>query len=167
MTDASTPESRYQLFSELTRLETELWDALDARLRTECDLPLGRFEAMVVVEKLGACRILDVSGALAITVGGASKLIDKLEQSQFCRRKNNPDDRRSSLIELTAEGTALFHRARKVVDAELNDRFRPVLTDQEAAQLAALLGRVRSANRSAGTTSDSAAPSCTPTEGPA
>jgi DNA-binding MarR family transcriptional regulator len=151
MKETSTPEARYLLFSELTRLETELWDALDSRLRRECQLPLGRFEAMAVVDRLGSCRILDVSAALAITVGGASKLIDRLEESQYCRRKNNPGDRRSSLIELTADGTALLRRARKVVDAELDERFRPALSDQEAVQLTTLLGRLRSAGRSTGT----------------
>ena len=34
------------LFSELIRFETELRNAIDARLRADYDLPLSRFEPM-------------------------------------------------------------------------------------------------------------------------
>ena len=77
----------YPLFSTLTRLETELWDAVDARVRQECGLPLGRFEAMVVVSSLGMCRVFDIASALAITVGGASKLVDRVEAAGTARER--------------------------------------------------------------------------------
>ena len=110
----------YPLFSTLTRLETELWDAVDARLRQECGLPLGRFEAMVVVSSLGTCRVFDIASALAITVGGASKLVDRVEAAGYCSRKINPGDRRSSLLDLTEEGKAVVARGRAVIEAELD-----------------------------------------------
>jgi len=138
----------YPLFSELTRLETELWDALDSRLRKEHGLPMSRFEPMAVVDRLGACRVFDVASALAITVGGTSKLIDRIEKAGYCRRRSNPDDRRSSLIELTADGRMLLERARKTVEAELYLRLNPVLTEQTTHDLVELLGRLRNANRS-------------------
>ena len=140
--------SLYPLFSELTRLETELWDALDSRLRKEHGLPMSRFEPMAVVDRLGACRVFDVASALAITVGGTSKLIDRIEKAGYCLRRNNPDDRRSSLIELTADGHMLLERARKTVEAELYLRLNPVLTEQTTHDLVELLGRLRNANRS-------------------
>ena len=137
----------YPLFSTLTRLETELWDAVDARLRQECGLPLGRFEAMVVVSSLGTCRVFDIASALAITVGGASKLVDRVEAAGYCSRKMNPGDRRSSLLDLTKEGKAVVARGRAVIEAELDSWFTPVLTTQEAGTLLDLLARVRSAHR--------------------
>src|ERR1700746_2656985 len=36
------------LFHQLIRFETELWNAVDARLRAELSLPLSRFEPMQV-----------------------------------------------------------------------------------------------------------------------
>lgn len=135
--------SLYPLFSELTRLETELWDGLDNTLRKEHGLPMSRFEPMAVMDRLGACRVLDVATALAISVGGTSKLIDRIEKSGYCRRRNNPDDRRSSLIELTAEGRTILERARKTVDAELELRFAPALSQQGAEELMELLRRLR------------------------
>ncbi len=137
----------YPLFSALTRLETELWDAVDARLRQECGLPLGRFEAMVVVSSLGTCRVFDIASALAITVGGASKLVDRVEAAGYCSRKMNPGDRRSSLLDLTEEGKAVVARGRAVIEAELARWFTPALSPQETTTLLDLLARLRSAQR--------------------
>ncbi|MGY3317360.1 MarR family winged helix-turn-helix transcriptional regulator [Arthrobacter sp. TE12232] len=137
----------YPLFSTLTRLETELWDAVDARLRQECGTPLGRYEAMVVLASLGACRVFDIAAALSITVGGASKLIDRVEAAGYCSRKMNPGDRRSSLLELSAEGTSVVEQGRRVVEDELARWFAPALTRQEADTLLDLLSRVRSTPR--------------------
>jgi len=137
----------YPLFSTLTRLETELWDAVDARLRQECGLPLGRFEAMVVVTSLGSCRVFDIASALAITVGGASKLVDRVEAAGYCSRKMNPGDRRSSLLDLTKEGKAVVARGRAVIEAELDSWFTPVLSPKETTTLLDLLTRLRSAQR--------------------
>ncbi|WP_051420823.1 MarR family winged helix-turn-helix transcriptional regulator [Paenarthrobacter nicotinovorans] len=143
MSKGIATRSLYPLFSELTRLETELWDGLDNTLRKEHGLPMSRFEPMAVMDRLGACRVLDVATALAISVGGTSKLIDRIEKSGYCRRRNNPDDRRSSLIELTAEGRTILERARRTVDAELELRFAPALSQQSAEELMELLRRLR------------------------
>lgn len=149
MDSRDDPAAFYPLFSALTRLETELWDAVDARLRAECGLPLGRYEAMVVVASVGACRVFDIASALSITVGGASKLVDRVEASGFCSRKMNPGDRRSSLLELTPAGATVVAQARQVVEAELARWFTPALTKQETSTLLELLARVRSAHRPA------------------
>jgi DNA-binding MarR family transcriptional regulator len=147
MESSADPDDFYPLFSTLTRLETELWDAVDARLRQDCSLPLGRFEAMVVITSLGTCRVFDIASALSITVGGASKLVDRIEAAGFCSRKMNPGDRRSSLLELTAAGSAVVERGRKVVEEELTLWFTPALTRQEAGTLHELLVRLRSARQ--------------------
>ncbi|MEO5318976.1 MarR family winged helix-turn-helix transcriptional regulator [Arthrobacter sp. CC3] len=143
------PAGLYPLFSALTRLETELWDAVDVRLRSECGLPLGRYEAMAVIASLGTCRVFDIGSALAITVGGASKLIDRVEAAGYCSRSMNPGDRRSSLLVLTPAGAEVLERGRKVVEAELANWFTPALTTRDAGTLLDLLTRVRTAQRPA------------------
>jgi DNA-binding MarR family transcriptional regulator len=91
--------------------------------------------------------VFDIAAALSITVGGASKLIDRVEAAGYCSRKMNPGDRRSSLLELSAEGTAVVEQGRHVVEDELARWFTPALTRQEAGTLLDLLARVRSAPR--------------------
>ncbi|MDV6275820.1 MarR family transcriptional regulator [Rhodococcus erythropolis] len=134
-------------FDNLVRFETELWTAIDQRLRTEHDLPLSRFEPMQIIGRLGSCRVFDIAEALAITVGGTSKLVDRIESSGHCRRQSNPADKRSSIIELTPEGKALLRRANATFDDELKRRLGSALTPEALAQFGVTLATLRKANR--------------------
>jgi DNA-binding MarR family transcriptional regulator len=82
-----------QLFSDLIRFETELWNAVDACLRTEHDLPLHKFEPMQIIERTRDCRVFDIAEALSLTTGGVSKLVDSIEASGYVRRRPNPEAR--------------------------------------------------------------------------
>ncbi len=73
-------------------------------LSEEHGFPLAWMEVMHVVSTTPGCRVLDVAEALFITVGGASKVVDKVETAGWCRRLPNPNDGRSNLLELTASG---------------------------------------------------------------
>jgi DNA-binding MarR family transcriptional regulator len=133
----------WNVFDDLVRLETILWNALDARLREESGVPLGSFDVMRVVDRTPRCRVYDVANTLAITVGGASQAVDRLEKRGHCVRRPNPDDRRSSIVELTPDGRALLDAAGRVFDRELK-RFLQVPggLDRFAAGLANLRASV-------------------------
>src|ERR1700733_6167170 len=113
------------LFNDLIRYEIELWDAVDARLKSEFSLPLTHFEPMSVIDKIPGCRVYDIANELSITTGGTSKLGDRIEASGYCRRLPNPDDRRSSLLELTEAGRRLLAEAGAAFDEELRRRLPP------------------------------------------
>jgi DNA-binding MarR family transcriptional regulator len=136
-----------QLFSELIRFETELWTAVDGRLRAEHDLPLHKFEPMQIIASQPDCRVYDIAGALAITTGGVSKLVDSIEASGYCRRRPNPGDRRSSIIELTPAGTKALARATKTFEAELQLRLGSALPQRALDQFASSLNKLRAASR--------------------
>jgi MarR family transcriptional regulator, organic hydroperoxide resistance regulator len=132
-----------QVFNDLVRFEIELWNAVDARLKREFDLPLTHFEPMAVMDRLPNCRVYDIATELCITTGGTSKLVDRIEASGYCRRLPNPEDRRSSLLELTAEGKRLVAEAGKVVDDELQRRLGAAVPERTLRQFAATLARLR------------------------
>ena len=136
-----------RLFSELVRLETELWNAVDARLRAEYALPLSWFEPMQIIARQHSCRVYDIAHALAITVGGTSKLVDRIEASGYCCRRPNPDDRRSSIIELTPAGRRLLADATAAFEAELEIRIGSALSAHELGQFGSDLTRLRSAGQ--------------------
>jgi DNA-binding MarR family transcriptional regulator len=138
-----------RVFSELVRLETELWNAADARLRADFNLPLSRYEPMRVIERRGSCRVNDIAAELVITIGGTSKLIDRIEASGHCRRRPNPDDGRSSIIELTPSGKRLLAKARVALDDELTARFGAVLSPHLLQQFAASLTKLRASGHDA------------------
>jgi DNA-binding MarR family transcriptional regulator len=135
------------LFNELIRLEIELWDAVDQRLQSDCDLPLSRFEPMQVIARYPECRVQDIAAELAITAGGVSKLVDRIEACGHCRRRTNPQDRRSSIIELTAAGRRLLAKATTVFENELAARLNNAVSEQQAEQLIRTLRRLRAAIR--------------------
>lgn len=135
-----------RLFSELVRVETALWNAVDARLRADCELPLAHFEPMQVIARVPSCRVFDIATELSITVGGTSKLVDRIEAAGHCRRLANPDDRRSSLIELTARGRRLLAEATQAFDDELQLRIGSAASIRQLDQLYTTLVKLRRAN---------------------
>ena len=134
------------LYHDLVRFETELWAAVDSRLRSECDLPLTWFEIMQFLSRRReGQRVHDVAREFVITVGGASKAIDRIENAAYCRRVPNPNDRRSALVALTAAGKAKVDEAIPVFEDELAGRFSAVLGPAELDRMAIGLRLLRSA----------------------
>lgn len=141
--DDRTPDLQ-PLFSDLVRLETELWNAVEARLRVEHGITLPFYEFLRVIARTPGCRVHDIAAELTITVGGTSKIVDRIEAAGYCARQANPGDRRSSLLFLTPAGKRLLPRASATVDRELQARLGAALTERSLAQLAKTLARLRS-----------------------
>ncbi len=132
-----------QLFDDLVRLETDLWNRVDARLRIEHDLSLAWLELMKVIDRTPDCRVLDISSALSITVGGTSKLVDRIEVGGLCRRRPHPADRRSFVIELTTPGTEMLRTASMTFRSELTDSLNDAMPDRSLRRLADLTHALR------------------------
>jgi MarR family transcriptional regulator, organic hydroperoxide resistance regulator len=132
-----------QVFDDLVRFETVLWGAADGRLQEECGVGLASLNTMLVIDATPLCRVHDIARALAITVGGASQAVDRLESAGRCARRANPSDRRSSIVELTGEGRELLGVAVPVFDSELERLLRAPLPGSALAHLAAALGTLR------------------------
>ena len=143
---APGPDLRF-LFSELVRLETELWNAVEGRLRADFSVTLPVFEFLQIISRTPDCRVQDIAGELSITVGGTSKIVDRIEASGYCARSANPSDRRSSIIKLTPTGKKLLPRLTAAVDDELRSRLRTGGTDKSLIQLTRTLTRLRTAVR--------------------
>lgn len=136
------------LFSDLIRFETELWNAVTARLKSEHALELHYFEPMQVIARTPDCRVQDIAEGLSITVGGTSKLVDRIEAAGWCRRRENPGDHRSSYIDLTPAGRRLLAAAERTFDEEVEGRLRSPLSSRQFQEFAATIRRLRHALRS-------------------
>lgn len=133
-----------QVFTDLVRVETRLYNALNAGLKSELGLSLGQFECMEIIGRVPGCRVLDIAREVDITVGAASKAVDRLEAAGWCVRSAHPQDRRSSVLDLTPEGAALLARARPEVEREVAALTAGVPSGELAA-LAATLAALRTA----------------------
>lgn len=99
-------------FVDLVRVETRLYNLVDDQIRAAHDgLTVGRLQILRVIADVPGCRVSDVVADIDITVGAASKAVDRLEADGLCRRRANPHDRRSSVLELTAEGQRVLPAA--------------------------------------------------------
>jgi MarR family transcriptional regulator, organic hydroperoxide resistance regulator len=106
---------------------------------------LPNFEFMQVIARTPDCRVQDIATELSITVGGTSKIVDRIEAAGQCARRANPDDRRSSIVELTPAGKRMLAKASASVEDELRRRLGPALSDRSSAQLTRTLTRLRAA----------------------
>lgn len=136
-----------QLYRELVSLEIELWNGVEGRLRAEYDLPLASFEVLHLLLRRPGSRIQDIADEFSITVGGTSKVVDRLEAAGLCGRRPNPNDRRSSVVELTPEGRKLVAGALKVLEEELELRIGSVIPEQTVREVTVVLGTLRAAGR--------------------
>lgn len=134
-------------FTELVRLQIDLWNAVDARLKADHAVPLASYEFLRIIHTRGGCRVGDIAEDLSITVGGTSKLVDRLETGGFVLRRSNPDDRRSSIIDLTESGHSAFGLARSIVADELHRRLGSTLPHAELDRLTATLVLLRGSVR--------------------
>ena len=132
-------------FADLVRLEIELWDAVEARLRAELGVGLGTAQTLAVVAAVPDCRVHDIVRDLSITVGGASKTVDRLERNGFVTRRPHPSDRRSSVIALTRAGATTHATAQRLIAAELDARIGGALSDRAFDQLHGTIGKLRAA----------------------
>jgi DNA-binding MarR family transcriptional regulator len=132
-----------QVFDDLVRFETILWATVDGLLQEECGVGLASLNGMLVIDATPLCRVQDIAQAVAITVGGASQAVDRLETAGLCVRRANPSDRRSSIVELTPKGKQLLGIATPVFDRELDRLVRAPLPGTALTDLAGALRVLR------------------------
>ena len=139
-----------QVFSDLVRYETRLYNALGARLRAEHGLTIGQFEFLRMIGGRDDCRVNDLAQEFAIAVGATSKGVDRLETAGWVSRRPNPENRRSSLLALTEAGRRMLNAATPTFESELRIRLADPLTARSLDQLAAAVGRLRATVEEAG-----------------
>ena len=132
-----------RVFEDLVRAETRLYNGLDARLREQHGLSLGQYELLQIISRRAECRVLDIVREVGITVGAASKAVDRLEAAGWCRRRVNDQDRRSSLLAVTPAGARLLVRAHPTFEQELTRLFAGVASERAVAQTARVLAALR------------------------
>lgn len=143
--DAEAPQVARlsQLFSDLVRVETRLWNVVDARLQSKLDLTLGRYESMSVIGRRGHCRPLDIAQDLGITVSGTSKIVARIEAAGHCVRASNPKDGRSLFVELTEAGRTALDEATVIVEDELAEHLGAALSARRLDALGGALETLR------------------------
>ena len=139
-----------QVFADLVRYETRLYNALGERLKAGHGLSMGQFEFLRIIGGRDDCRVNDLALDIAITVGATSKAVDRLEAAGWVSRRPNPANRRSSLLALTPAGRRLLDASTPTVEAGLQTWLADPLGARGLDQLATSLARLRQLMADAG-----------------
>jgi DNA-binding MarR family transcriptional regulator len=132
------------VIGRVSRLARELEQRLEPVYR-EHGLEPGWYDVLATLRRTGPpyrVRPTDFTNALMLTSSGTTKRLDRLEQAGLIMRTPDPDDRRGTLITLTAAGLRLVD---KTSEAHLANERRLLgsLTEAEQRRLADLLRKLR------------------------
>lgn len=132
------------LATNLIRLEIALWERVDTRLRSAHGLPLAFFESLhfLAAAPRGSMRVGDLGRALRVTIGGASKLVDRIERAGLIARQPDPGDRRASRLVLTAAGKLKLTAAVNTYEAEVGAILDGVLRPAEQQRMGDYVDRL-------------------------
>ena len=83
--------------------------------------------------------MVEVAERLSVTKRNITTLVDGLERDGLAARRPHPTDRRSTLVDLTLEGEAMFVRAAEVQRAHLETLMANLDKDQQQHVAEALI----------------------------
>ena len=105
--------------------------------------PIEWYDVLWELEREGPSRPRDVQGRLLFPQSNLSRLLDRLEAAGLVQRDTCKEDARGQIVRITDAGKALRQRMWKAHAAAIQDVIGNHLSDEEAAQLARLLDRLR------------------------
>ena len=119
------------LFTALINTEMGAWNAVESALSEAGNaLTLGRFLVLPTVRDTPACCIQEVAASQGITLGAASRLVDRLHRDGLLHRTPCEHDRRATILTVTEEGLAHLEEACMIVEKEQERLFTPLSAAQ-------------------------------------
>jgi DNA-binding MarR family transcriptional regulator len=107
------------------------------------DLSLAKLAALSALVDAGESLPLgQLAERLSCVKSNVTQLVDRLEADGLVRRRPDPHDRRTRLAVVTVAGRKACQEGRRIQQRTERDLFR-ALTQAEAHQLAALMGKVK------------------------
>lgn len=126
------------LLDALISAEISVWNRLEHTLSaSERATSLCRYFTLRSIDAVGErdAKVNDIARAQRITVGAASRLVDRLVSDGLVDRRASPADRRATSLALTAEGRNRMSASH----APIIDTLEELLARFDDAELAALI----------------------------
>lgn len=131
------------LFADLVRCETRLYNAVNDRLRERHGIVASQFESLRFLRDHPGARVADLAAEFAAGIGAISKGVDRLVARGWVVREPHPSDRRSSVLALTADGAELVAAAEESFAQRLTELFGAVASEASLPAVAHTLARLR------------------------
>ncbi len=123
----------------------ELERSIDDELRAEWDIPLGWFDVLASLQRLGGlARPHDVASDLRLPPSSVSRRLDRLEEEGWVARHRHVDaaDLRAVDVELTRTGRRLWREMNVTYRRALQSLFSVKLDDDEITALRAVIEKL-------------------------
>ena len=106
-------------------------------------LPLDWYDVLLALENApdNRLRMGELVEHVVLSPSGLTRLIDRIEKAGLVERHLCPNDRRAFEVALTKEGRAAREQSWPIYARAVAQGFGDRYSDEEAAQLAVLLGR--------------------------
>ncbi len=139
-------DEKVTLFGLLLETNARLSKSLGQELEEKCQLPLAWFEALLQLRKSpdGRLKMNEVADAIVHSTGGTTRLVDRLEESEFVVRQHCPSDRRAIHVAITDRGNAKLDEALEVHLQFLSESLGASLSESERHNLSELLTKISS-----------------------
>jgi DNA-binding MarR family transcriptional regulator len=124
----------------LTRVRIAVLDALDREL-APFDISAAQLIILALLANGEATSAAGLCKGISYDPGAMTRMLDRLEQKGLIRRKPDPDDRRTTKLELTAEGRALYPKLAETKNA-VQRQFLRGFDEADLDTLVGLLNRM-------------------------
>jgi DNA-binding MarR family transcriptional regulator len=143
MSSKPTPAT-IEAWARLVRTEKAMLDKVEDHLKRAGFPPLEWYHVLHEVDRStkGMLRQADVQGRTQLAQYNVCRLVDRLEREGLVERHQCQLDGRNNVLVITAKGRALRRAMWPIYAAAIEEHFGARLSQAEAEQLSALLGKL-------------------------
>jgi len=144
---ARVPEPHLSAWRALLNAHASVVGRIEEALAGAGLPPLAWYDVLWAVRRAPGkqVRMAELADGLTLSRGGVTKLVDRLEAAGLLRRERAEDDGRGFYAALTDAGEKMLRRMWPVYARVVREAFVDALSDEEAAVIAAGLGRANAA----------------------
>jgi DNA-binding MarR family transcriptional regulator len=105
-----------QLIAEIRRLQQQIPHVMgqySPGVWMELDLTIAQLKSLFFIEFGGSSNLSQLATALGVTPPNVTGIIDRLVKQGLVNRKENPENRRMLVLQVTDKGKALLARLRE------------------------------------------------------
>ncbi len=136
---------RVAAWRELQSVTAHLERLIDEALMAEWEVPLGWFDVLAGLQRLGgSARPSDLAAELRLVRSSLSRRLDRLEEEGWVERARpaGVDDQRAVVVSLTRRGRTLWREMNVTYRRAVQTHVASVLSDADVADLRRVLARV-------------------------
>jgi DNA-binding MarR family transcriptional regulator len=146
MPDALPSDAVIRAWTRLVRAQQTVLAAVEAELKAAGFPPLAWYDVLLELSRADAgLRPFALEQALLLAQYNLSRLLDRLEKAGYVARRTCAEDGRGQIVAITPSGRALIKRMWPTYRAAIARHLGAKLSEDEAARLASLLGRLTGA----------------------